>query len=78
MLQCRRSFYIDLLLGCVIFSHDNKAYHQKTQIHISHNRLLGAVAEVLQLFLVFSGSIRIVLESMLKCERKLRLLEILL
>ena len=49
---------------------------QQSQIHIFLNRLLGAVVKVLQLFLVFSYSIRIVLEPTLKCVRKLRLLEI--
>ena len=87
MLQCRLSFYIDLFFGWIIFRHDSKTASkeeirikhniQKTQIHIFYNRLLGAVTKVLQLFLVFSDSIRIVLKPTLKCVRKLGLLEIL-
>ena len=38
---------------------------EKAHIHIFHNRLLGEVAKILHLFLIFSDSIRIVLEPTL-------------
>ena len=50
---------------------------QKTHIHSFHNGLLGEVTVILELFLKFSYSIRIVVEPTLYCVPKLHLLKIL-
>ena len=50
---------------------------QKTHIHSFHNRLLGEVTVILELFLKFSYSIRIVVEPTLYCVPKLHLRKIL-
>ena len=49
-----RHIYVDV--SCIIITYSNSLKFSKTQIHIFHNRLLGEVAKVLQLFLVFSDS----------------------